>query len=416
MTHALTLLTCVGLLCSLAMGQEAAGNLTQPQVVAKGGNEFAFDLYAKLAAAEKGNLFFSPSSIHTALAMTYLGAAGPTADQMAKTMHYPTAKDQVGSAFGEFLRVLNTPRMTTVYSDPAGKGEKKPAYELVVSNALWPAKGYPFKPAFMDQVKKDFSATLQEQDFAKDPDGSRKTINDAVATQTKDKIKDLIPQGAVTPLTRLVLTNAIYFKSNWQDKFQKEATQDAPFKLSADKNVTCPMMNRQGHYGYFEGDGMQVLEMPYMSDDLSMFVLLPKKVDGLAELEKQLSADNVAKWLGQCKNAMVKVSFPRFKTTGQFALAQTLKAMGMADAFSDKADFSGMSAAEKLQISEVVHKSFVAVDEEGTEAAAATAVMMAGAARMPEQPKVFTADHPFVYLIRHNTTGAILFAGRLTTP
>jgi serpin B len=420
MRKLLALLACVGLICSVGMGQRAAA---RPEVgksggVAEGGNEFALDLYAKLAASEKGNLFFSPSSIHTALAMTYIGAAGTTADQMARTLHYPPAKDRLASAFGKFLKVLNTPRMTTTYSGPAGREKKKRVYELVVSNALWPLKGYRFKPDFVEMVRKEFSASLEEQDFAKDPDGSRKNINDTIATQTKEKIKDLIPHSAITAQTRLVLTNAIYFRSNWEDKFEKNATRDAPFKLSADKNATCRMMSRQGHYGYFEEAGLQVLEMPYMSDDLSMFVLLPRKVDGLAELEKKLTAANVARWLGQGKLALVNVSFPRFKTTGQFSLAQTLKAMGMTDAFTDRADFSGMCATEKLQISEVIHKSFVAVDEEGTEAAATAVLMMATASapRAPEEPKVFTADHPFVFLIRHAGTGAILFAGRVVAP
>jgi serpin B len=424
MTNVLTVLVSVGLVCSFAMGQGAApgpaaaggAGYSKDPKIAEGGNEFAFDLYAKLAAGEKGNLFFSPSSIHTAIGMTFIGSDGNTAGQMEVTMHYHLTPGIIAPPFGEFLKALNTPRMTTVYSGD-GNSQKKPVYELIVSNALWPQKGYPFKSDFVDVVKKEFGATLQEQDFAKNPDGSRKNINDAIATQTKDKIKDLIPASAITPLTRLVLTNAIYFKSNWADKFEKSATKDAPFRLSADKEATCPMMNRQGRYGYFAGDGLAVLEMAYLSGDLSMFVLLPDKVDGLADLEKQLTAANVNKWLKQCKSETVKVSFPRFKTTGQFALAGTLKAMGMTDAFSDKADFSGMSAAEKLQISEVIHKSFVAVDEEGTEAAAATAVGVFGAAmQRPDQPKVFTADHPFVFLIRHNATGAILFAGRLMTP
>ena len=387
----------------------------EQKVLAAGGNAFAVGMYQQLKG-EKGNLFFSPFSIRTALAMTYAGAAGNTAAQMDKALHYGLPKDKLPGAFGELLKTLNTPHMASFFT---GQGsEQKPAYELVVSNALWPAKAYPFKPQYVDLVKKDFSATLEEVDYAKAPQDARKTINDAVARQTKDKIKDLVPASLITPVTRLILTNAIYFKSNWSDKFEKEATKDAPFKLEGGKTANCPMMSRQGHYGYFEADDLQLLEMPYLSHDLSMYVVLPKKADGLAELEKKLSAKEFAKWLGQAKSPLVKVTFPRFKFSGSFSLADVLKAMGMADAFSPAAaDFSGMTTAEKLCISDVIHKSFVAVDEEGTEAAAATAVGMFGSgAPKPEEPKVFTADHPFLFLIRHNATGAILFAGRLAAP
>jgi len=406
---AIAMLLCTSWAYAQAGGKETLNVTPQMTAVAEGGNEFAFDLYARLSAAQKGNLFFSPSSIHTALAMTYAGAAGNTADQQAKTMRYSMPPDKLAAALGDLLKLLNTPHLTY---------ERKPAYELVVSNALWPATGYPFKPAYVELVKKDFGASLQELDYAGQAEAARKTINDAIARQTKDKIKDLVPPSAVTDLTRLILTNAIYFKSNWMDKFVKEATAEAPFKLSAEKTANCPMMHRQGHYSYGEAEDLQVLEMPYMYRDLSMILLLPKKVDGLAELEKKLSAKQLAQWLGQGKAAMVKVSLPRFKFSGEFSLGDTLKAMGMTDAFSAQAaDFSGMTTAEKLAISAVIHKSFVAVDEEGTEAAAATAVMMVGsAAPRPEEVKVFNADHPFVFLIRHNATGAILFAGRLSAP
>ena len=399
------------LLAQGASRAEGAKPAKETPAVSEGGNEFAFELYAKLAAGEKGNLFFSPSSVHTALAMPYVGAGGTTAQQMAKTLHYALPADKLAPAFGELLQILNTPRLTY---------DKKPAYELVVSNALWPQKGYPFKAAYMELVKKDFGATLEEVDYVKAPDAARKTVNDAVAKQTKDKIQDLVPRSAITPYTRLILTNAIYFKSNWKDKFRKEATKDEPFHLSGGKTADVPMMHRQGHYGYFAEDDLQVLVMPYMQRDLSMFVLLPTKADGLGDLEKKLSAAQVAKWVAVASEttALVQVSFPRFKFAGAFSMGKTLADMGMPDAMSLKANFTGMTESkEPFFISDVIHKSFVAVDEEGTEAAAATAVMMAGGAMpRPEQPKVFKADHPFVFLIRHNGTGAILFAGRLAAP
>lgn len=383
------------------------------KAVVEGGNAFAAGLYARLAQ-EEGNLFFSPSSIRTALAMTYAGAGGDTAKQMASTLHFTLDSAKLHPALAELISQLNHPG-TANGSD----GKDIAAYDLVVSNALWGQKGFAFKPDFLGLVKARYGAPLGLVDFKSDTEAARKTINDWVAGKTKDKIKDLIAPGILDDLTRLVLTNAIYFKSNWAEKFAKEATAAGPFKLSADKPVTVPMMHRQGRYGYAENDEFQTLEMPYRLNDLSMIVLLPKKVDGLAGLEKMLVGDGLAKCLKGLKSQNVKVTFPKFKCTREFRLDKTLQALGMPDAFNpDKADFSGMTSEDKLFISAVVHKAFVAVDEEGTEAAAATAVVMARAANghAPSEPKTFTADHPFVFIIKHNKTGAILFMGRVADP
>lgn len=407
--------TCASLLFSSAMAQGPAGAGASPEAitVAKNGNDFAFDLYARLAAESEGNLFFSPSSIHTALAMTYAGAAGETAEQMARTLRCTLTQDELASASGEFLRILNTPRERS-----GAWGNVDPAYELVVSNALWSQRGYPFKPRYLELARGHYGATVEELDFVENPTASRKTINDAVARQTRDRIADLVPPGAITPLTRLILTNAIYFKSRWMHEFSKGATQDAPFRISADRTLQAPMMNREGTYAYFETDRLQCLEMPYLYGDLSMYVLLPRAVDGLPELERNLSAEEVASWLGGCREARVEVSFPRFEFSSEFMLAKRLAEMGMPDAFTPgRADFSGMTAAERIWIDEVVHKSFVAVDEEGTEAAAATADLLCGSAMLaPEEPKTFHADHPFLFFIRHNGTGAVLFVGRVVAP
>jgi serpin B len=374
--------------------------------VANGGNAFALDLYRQLAKDQKDNLFFSPASIHTALAMTYAGAGGRTADQMAKTLHFTLGKEKLHPAFGELMKFLNSP----------GKGyDGKPAYQLVVANALWGQKGYPFKPEFTKLVKANYEAGLNELDFRDEP-VARKTINDWVAQQTKDKIKDLIPQGVINDLTRLVLTNAIYFKSNWAHQFQKQATKEEDFHVSTDKKVKASMMHQKHYFGYLETDAFQALEMPYMVNDLSMVVFLPKKVDGLPDFEKSLTVENLPKWVAGIRAEQVAVTFPKFKFTSQFGLADVLKGMGMADAFSpDAADFSGMTTMEKLFISAVIHKAFVAVDEEGTEAAAATAVFMTSFFS-PPPGKPFTADHPFLFLIKHNKTGAILFLGRVMEP
>jgi serpin B len=399
-------------LALLAAGAGAAETQPEPskplEAVVNGANLFAMDLYEQVAARQKGNLFLSPNSIHTALAMTYAGAAGRTAQQMALTLHFPPERDRLHPAFANLIKKLNSPR-----KDHKGK----PAYELIVSNALWGQKDYPFKADFLKRIEASYGAGLNHVDFRK-AEAARKTINDWVAQRTKDKIRDLIQQGAIRPLTRLILTNAIYFKSNWASKFQKRATRKEPFHLSGEKQIETPMMHQKDRFGYLETETLQVLELPYRFHDLSMVVLLPRKVDGLAALEKEMTAANVAKWLKGVSHQDVQVTFPKFRFTSQFNLARTLKAMGMTDAFSpERADFSGMTTMEKLAISDVVHKAFVAVDEEGTEAAAATAVMMAGTAfRPPAEPKVFKADHPFVFLIRHRATGAILFLGRVTNP
>jgi serpin B len=403
--------------------------------VAKSGNDFAVDLYARLAGKSKGNLFFSPASIETALAMTYAGARGRTGEQMYLALHLPITttmehlrseggypapwkkvqkpwgQDRLHPAFGSLLRQLNTP-----LKDYRGK----PAYQLIVSNALWGQKGYPFRKEFTQLVKANYGAGLNDVNFNK-PGQACGTINDWVAEKTKDKIKDLIPQGVLTPLTRLVLTNAIYFKSNWASEFKKRATKDGPFHLSAEKQITVPLMNQQKRFGYMETDTFQAIEMPYKRRDLSMIVFLPKKVDGLAAVEKTLTVENLARWLKQLKAETVKVTFPKYKLTSQFRLAEVLKAMGMTNAFNAKlADFSGMTTVEeRLWIAEVIHKAFVAVDEQGTEAAAATAVIMRtlnGHMGKPATPKIFKADHPFLFLIRHNATGSILFMGRVMNP
>ena len=389
-----------------------------PKLVA-GGEAFSADLYGRLAA-KQGNLFFSPSSIRTALAMTYAGAAGDTAGEMARTLQFALTGDALHTTFAAIIAQLNAPP----------KAGRSPAYELVISNDLWGQRGYPFKADFTQRLKKDYGAELNQVDFAAKTEEARKAINDAVAGQTRDKIKDLIGPGVLDKLTRLVLTNAIYFKSNWDEPFRNELTKPEPFKLSPEKSVDVPMMHQQKHFENMETGDFQVLELPYKMNQLAMVIFLPRKADGLKDFEKSLTAGDLSKWLGELKSplrprtpAPIAVTLPKFTFADAFNLAEALKAMGMPAAFDPvKADFSGMAEAAKtheppLFISAVIHKAFVAVDEQGTEAAAATAVAMrAGAARMPIEPKIFKADHPFVFLIRHNATGEILFMGRLTNP
>jgi len=371
-------------------------------------NAFAADLYARLAA-QAGNLFFSPNSIETALAMTCAGARGETAAQMAKVLHLPAKADAVHKDFGAFLKELNAEK---------GADGKPRGYQLSAANALWGQKGYAFLPEFLDLTKTCYGAGLSELDFQTNTEGARQTINAWVEKETKDKIKDLIAPGILSPMTRLVLTNAVYFKGTWADQFQPAATKDQPFFLGGAGQVDCPLMHRKGRYAFKEGDGFAALQLPYKGGELSMIVLLPNAVDGLPKLEKDLTSANLAAWLQGFERGEVVVTLPRFKVTAAFTLGDTLQALGMSDAFNAAAaDFSGMDGKRDLFISAVIHKAFVDVNEEGTEAAAATAVVMrTGSARAPTTPKVFRADHPFVFLIRHEKSGAILFMGRLATP
>jgi serpin B len=376
-------------------------------------SSLGLDLYATLG--REGNLFFSPASIETALAMTYAGARGDTAAQMAKTLHFAMEGQRLHAAFGGLIDKLNSPQQVTLQQGQ--KMVQLPAYELNVANAIWLQKGLAVKSDFTSLMQTAYRAGLNQTDFTMSEE-ARAAINAWVEKQTKDKIKDLIGKGVLGRDTAMVLANAIYFKSNWADKFDKSATKDAPFKLSADKSVDVPMMHQESKFRYGQADELDLVELPYVGNELSMVILLPRKIDALADVEKSLNAQNLDKWLKGLKRETVSLTMPRFKFTSELSLAQSLKTMGMPDAFDpNKADFSGMSDAEKLFISAVLHKALVAVDEEGTEAAAATAVVMAlTAAPMPQEPKVFKADHPFVFLIRHNSTGAILFMGRLANP
>ena len=367
-------------------------------------NAFATDLYARLSAKE-GNLSFSPTSIQTALAMTWAGARGQTADEMAKVLHLG-ADGKTHDELGGFLGRLN-------------EDGKKGGYELSVANALWGLKGYPFMPAYVDLAKKKYGGNLSEMDFVRDAEGSRKIINDWVAKETHDRIKDLISAGAIGVDTRLVLTNAIYFKGKWDLPFVKERTVDDDFTQGGGAKVRTPFMIQQEHFQYAEDDEVQVLELPYGHNDLAMRIFLPKKADGLAKFEKKMTAERLADLGGKLMRDDVIVWLPRFTMESEFELGDVLKAMGMKAAFDGgAADFSGMTSAEKLAISAVVHKAFVKVDEEGTEAAAATGVVMRATAMpmKPRLPKLFRADHPFVFEIMHQRSGAVLFMGRVAKP
>ena len=371
--------------------------------VSTGNNAFAVDLYGQLRQ-HPGNLFFSPESISTAFAMAYAGAAGQTATQMAATLHFTLPPDRLHPAMGALLASLNAPH--------AG-------YQLSVADALWAEKDYTFLPAFLKRTRDDYAAGFRPMDFKTAPDASRATINHWVEQKTNDKIKDLLPPGSIKPITRLVLTNAIYFKGDWQTPFQKSETRDEDFHLSATQTVKAPLMHLEAHLGYFSSAGFQSVSIPYKAGELSMVVFLPSTPDGLPAFEQSFTPANAQEWLTQARgSAKVILTLPKFKMSSEFELSDALSALGMNDAFHPgTADFSAMTGKRDLSISAAIHKAFVDVNEEGTEAAAATGIVMRSNAMAYERPPVvFRADHPFLFLIRDNRSGSILFLGRVTDP
>jgi len=374
------------------------------QKVVEGNTEFMLDLYGRLRQENKGkNLFFSPYSISTALALTYSGARGQTEEQMAEVLHFLLEQEDLHKAFSQLQKKLN-------------EGGRNGDYKLHVANALWGQEGYDFLEKFLDVTKKYYGSELQQVDFIRAREEARRIINTWVEGKTNNKIKDLIKPGVLTELTRLVLTNAIYFKGDWDLQFEEKYTKKLPFYVTGDKQVKAPLMYQDSEFQYAEVPGMQILELPYKGKQLSMVVFLPREVNGLGKLENELTTKKLKEYIETLQTWEVRVYLPKFKMTSQFSLKQVLQALGMKDAFSAKADFSGMNGRMDLFISAVVHKAFIEVNEEGTEAAAATAVVMEAGAAPASPPPVFRADHPFLFLIRDNETGSILFLGRLLNP
>jgi len=375
----------------------------QPATVVAGNTQFALVLYEALRGRE-GNLFFSPFSLSTALAMTYAGARGRTAVEMAGTLRFMIGQPELHGAFAALVQRLQ------------GGGERR-AYQLAIANTLWGQTGYGFLPSFVELTQRYYGAGLREVDFAHATEAARSAINTWVEQQTQGRITNLLAPGVLGPLTRLVLTNAIYFKGDWEEPFSRNATRREPFLTSAGGQVTVPMMRRTGWMKYLEADLFQALELPYAGGDLSMLVFLPREAGGLPAFEQTLTDSSLAGWLAKLGWEEVETHLPRFKLTEELLLNEVLSGMGMPLAFdSARADFSGMDGGDELYISAVVHKAFVEVNEEGTEAAAATGVALAGRAMPVQRPPVFRADRPFVFLIRDTRSGSILFMGRVTDP
>jgi serpin B len=316
--------------------------------------------------------------------------------------------EEFAEAFGAIIKALNA------------QAEKGP-YQLSVANALWGQAGYAFLPAFTDLVETEYGGRLREMDFVRAAEQARQTINAWVARQTNDKIRDLIARGVLGSTTRLVLTNAIYFKGDWARQFEEKRTRPEPFTLLDGDAIQTAMMNQKAEFRYAQvgandDSPLQVLELPYVDKVLSMVILLPQVHDGIRQLETDLNPENLARWLGALHQREVKVTIPKFKMTSKFSLQGVLGAMGMRDAFSTAADFSGMTGDRDLFISDVIHQAYVDVNEEGTEAAAATGVVMRLTSAIPDQTPVFRADRPFIFLIRDDQSGSILFLGRVMDP
>jgi serpin B len=385
----------------VATAQQAGDN--DRAALVRGNSAFAFDLYGRLDKKD-GNFFFSPYSITTALAMTYAGARGETAAEMARTLHFTLPPARLHDAFAALRSELHG-------------DAKKRQYRLHIANRLWGQKGYHFLPEFLQLTKTRHGAALAEADFAGHTEEARQAINAWVEKQTNDKIKDIIAKGVLDPGTRLVLANAIYFKAAWAHAFPEKGTREEAFRLSADKSVKVPMMHQVEDCPYHDGDTFTMVSLPYAGYDLSMLVLLPKKMDGLAALEKSLTDEHLSAWLKKMQPRQVTLTLPKFKMTSKFSLEDELARMGMPLAFGGSADFSGMTSEEKLFISKVIHQAFVDVNEKGTEAAAATVIILAPTGLPVQLPRAtFRADHPFVILIRDTRTGSILFMGRVADP
>ncbi len=373
-----------------------------------GNSTFTFDLYQELRKEDNDNLFYSPYSISLALAMTYAGARSETAQQMSDALRFSLPQDRLHPAF-------NSLDIELAQRGATSQGKDGDGFRLNIVNAIWGQNDYQFLDQFLDVLAENYGAGLRILDFASAPEESRTIINDWVSDQTEGRIEDLLPQGLINALTRLVLTNAIYFNAAWQYPFVEEATYDGTFYLLEGNETIVPMMRQTESFGYADGDGYQAIELPYDGRELSMVVLLPAR-DHFESFETSLDAQQVDAILGSLEQREINLTMPRFEFESDFGLKKTLSALGMPVAFStDDADFSGMTGNRDLFIADVVHKAFVSVDEAGTEAAAATAVVMAPTVA-PHMPINVNIDHPFIFLIRDIETGAILFVGRVVNP
>lgn len=384
------------------------------QEVVNANNQFAFDLYSELAKTEKDNIFYSPYSISAALAMTYEGAKGKTAEEIKEVFHFPETS------------VLR-PNYAAIYNKI---NENNKEYQLSTGNALWVQQDYLLLNDYSEAVERYYGGKASNVDFIKETEKSRQTINSFIEEQTNNKVKELIPAGQVDYLTRLVITNAIYFKGTWEWEFDKSDTRDKNFYITPENVVKTPMMHMDSDkatFNYADLEKLQILELPYKGDKISMLILLPKQGEAY-DYEKgeeitynynlediELSSEKLNEYKSEMQETKLSAIYlPKFKFDTKYFMVSTLSEMGMPTAFSMQADLSGIDGSQNLYIQNVIHQAFVQVDEKGTEAAAATSITIGFKSAMPSN--VFTADHPFIFIIQEKETGNILFMGRMTDP
>lgn len=375
--------------------------------VVKNNNQFAFDLHAVLAR-EPGNLFYSPYSIASAFGMVYAGARGVTADEIAKTLHFPVDEKRLHPMFASLREKIHAQQ---------GKG-----CEIANANGLWVQKGYSLQPSFLQTAKSSYDAEAREVEFEADAASARQAVNDWVSERTRGKIKEILDPADLDAKTRLVLANAIYFKGDWVNSFPPKGTRKDRFYRKPGDFVEVSMMGQLAMFPYLETDSYQAVKLPYAGKHLSMCIFLPGRADGLPEFTKTMTNDKLSELLGKMARTEINVFLPRFKTRFRTDLKEPLKNMGMRQAFdSGKADFTGISARsiQKLQIAKVIHEAVVEVNETGTEAAGASVIEESKSApgmATPRVPPTFRADRPFLFVIRHDATGIILFVGRVADP
>jgi serpin B len=383
--------------------------------LAAGNRAFALDMY-KAIRQQAGNLFFSPYSISQALAMTYAGARGATEQEMASTLRFDLPQARLHPAFNALDRALiSHSQVGASKPNPAQAPSEKPSgLELTTANALWAQQGLPIREAFLNTLARNYGSGVRLLNFA-ESEQARQDINMWVSDQTKQRIEDLLPEGSITPDTALVLTNAIYFKASWAERFVSQRTADDSFKLLDGSQITTPMMHNVSTYGQGAGSGYLAVELPYYGQTTSMVIVMPD-AGQFAEFETGLTTERLDAILAGLQPAMIDLKMPKFEIKGQtISLAEALRSLGMKAAFDKNlADFSGIVADPRLWIDDVMHQAFVAVDEQGTEAAAATAVVMETSLVRATDEVII--DHPFLFLIRDRETGTILFMGRMVDP
>jgi len=385
-------------------------NAQETKSILKNNIDFAFDLYKNLDEKDKEkNVFLSPYSISTAMAMTYSGARGKTAMELAQGMHFNTDIKKSDEEFKWLMDAINSLNNSDV--------------NISVANRLFGDKRFKFNSTYLEGINTHFNAPLEKVDFVKDLEGSRKKINTWVEDKTHNKIKELIKQKVMDDSTKLVLVNAIYFYGDWAKQFDSSHTQKKDFYLNNESKIQHKMMWQKNYFQYMENNDFQAIRMPYKGNTLYMEVYLPNKKDGMSDFEKLFTSENYEKWNNNFKSEEVYLTFPKYKLTCDFSLGKIFEEkMGMKTAFSDDADFYGMVEKKEkgLKISKVIHKAFIDVSEKGTEAAAATAVIMTivtSSLNQYENPiKYFNADHPFIFMIKDKATGSILFMGKVMKP